>query len=408
MNGPFVVAQANAPEAPAIKKPVRIVKVTKPLDGQAITIELGYEQQTKLDLSGVANEKMTFVHIGEKLIILFDNNATVTVEPFFDSMGVPLQNLTVEVTPGRELPSGEFASLFPITTDQSVLAGAGNAAQNPPSGANFSDPSVEPLLTPTPLPLLGPEELPNWVVEFETIPLQEIEIEIEEEILNGFPSLAANPQVRLDDENLAGGIVGGTGDDPDAPVNASGVLAHDFGPDGAGTVLLSGAELPAGFTYAVNADGTQLTIFQNGTPVLLVALSDTVSGAYTVTQLASIGQPAGGDENDVQFTINYVVTDSSGDFVEGAFGINVDDDTPIAVSEAISSGTVDEDGVLEGAADAGPGDGIPGGPDDFVDTNADGDNDESTASGNVSALFLSGADVPLTYSLVGYPGGSRR
>ena len=134
-------AQAIAP-----KKPIRIVKVTKPSDGQAITVELGYEQQSKLDLTLVANERMTLVHIGEKLIILFDNNATVTVEPFFNSMGVPLQNFTVEVAPGRELPSGEFASVFPITTDQSVLAAAGNGAQNPPSGAFFSDPSVEPLL----------------------------------------------------------------------------------------------------------------------------------------------------------------------------------------------------------------------------------------------------------------------
>ena len=50
-------------------------------------------------------------------------------------------------------------------------------------------------------------------------------------------------------------------------------------------------------------------------------------------------------------------------------------------------------------ADAGPGDGILGGPGDFVDLNADGDNDESTATGTVSALFQSGADVPLTYSL---------
>ena len=80
MNGPFVVAQANVAAGAAIKKPVRIVKVTKPSDGQAITVDLGYEQQTKLDLTAVANEKMTLVHIGEKLIFLFDNNATVTVE----------------------------------------------------------------------------------------------------------------------------------------------------------------------------------------------------------------------------------------------------------------------------------------------------------------------------------------
>ena len=140
MNGPFVVAQASTAEATAPKKPIRIVKVTKPSDGQAVTVDLGYQQQAKLDLSSVANEKMTLVHVGEKLIILFDNNATVTVEPFFNSMGVPLQNLTVEVAPGRELPSGEFASVFPITTDQSVLAAAGNGAQNPRFRRQFQQP----------------------------------------------------------------------------------------------------------------------------------------------------------------------------------------------------------------------------------------------------------------------------
>ena len=87
MNGPFVVAQASTAEATAPNMPIRIVKVTKPSDGQATAVELGYEQQSKLDLTGVANEKMTFVHIGEKLIILFDNNATVTVEPFFELDG---------------------------------------------------------------------------------------------------------------------------------------------------------------------------------------------------------------------------------------------------------------------------------------------------------------------------------
>ena len=110
MNGPFVVAQASTAEATAPKKPIRIVKVTKPSDGQAVTVDLGYQQQTKLDLSGVAKEKMTFVHIGEKLIILFDNSATVTVEPFFNSMGVPLQNLTVEVAP---VVSCQAANLLP-------------------------------------------------------------------------------------------------------------------------------------------------------------------------------------------------------------------------------------------------------------------------------------------------------
>ena len=186
--------------------------------GRPITVDLGYQQQAKLDLSSVANEKMTLVHIGEKLVILFDNNATVTVEPFFNSMGVPRFDLTVEVTPGRELTGGQFATVFPITTDQSVLPAAGTAQTAPASGANFSDPSVEPLFSPDPLPLLGPEELPNWVVNFETIPLQEVELPVEVE-----EAPPPNPALNITK------AVSSVTDGPDA-FNSAGV-------DGAGDVI---------------------------------------------------------------------------------------------------------------------------------------------------------------------------
>ena len=75
--------------------------------------------------------------------------------------------------------------------------------------------------------------------------------------------------------------------------------------------------------------------------------------------------------------------------VEGSFGINVDDDTPIATA-GTSTGTVDEDGVVEGIADAGPGDGIAGGTGDVA-------GEATTATGSVAALFQSGADEPLSY-----------
>ena len=252
MNGSFVVAQTDAVGAPALKKAVRTVKVTKPQDGQAVTIELGYEQQTKLDLSGVANEKMTFVHIGEKLVILFVNKATVTVEPFFDSMGVPRFDLTVEVTPGRELTGGQFANAYSITTDELILPNAGTARPSLSRAANFSDPSVDPLSSPDPLPLLGPEELPNWIANiFEISPLQEVVlplVEDEEPPSNGLPSIGVNTAVRMDDEDLANGILGsvdGSDDPGPTPLNAIGVLSHDFGSDGGGTVLLLGTGAPA-------------------------------------------------------------------------------------------------------------------------------------------------------------------
>ena len=106
------------------------------------------------------------------------------------------------------------------------------------------------------------------------------------------------------------------------------------------------------------------------------------------------------DENDLTINLGAIVqaTDRDGDTVIGnASGlvITVDDDTPIALRNV--AGTVDEDGVVEGAANAGPGDGIPGGPGDFVDPNTDGDNDELTTTGTVAEPFQSGADEPLTY-----------
>src|SRR4051812_35454983 len=104
------IAQAGSSSAGGANGGPRGGKGIKPAADQSLDLELSYNQSAKLDLSGVANEKMKFVHVGEKLIIVFDNGATVTVHPFFDSAGLPLQNVTVEVAPGNALPSGEFAS----------------------------------------------------------------------------------------------------------------------------------------------------------------------------------------------------------------------------------------------------------------------------------------------------------
>ena len=86
MNGPFIVAQANTAGTAqdAQKKPVKVVKVTKPSDGQAITVELSHDP-TKIDLTAIAGENFTLSRVGEKLIILFDNRSTVTIESYSDS-----------------------------------------------------------------------------------------------------------------------------------------------------------------------------------------------------------------------------------------------------------------------------------------------------------------------------------
>ena len=174
MNAPTRFAQVTGATG---SKPVKVLKIEKPTGGQALTVEASYDGTVKVDFGAIANEKITLVHIGEKLIILFDNQSTVTIIPFFDSMGVPLANISIESN-GKEFSGQEFATTFPITTDQSVLpaAGEGGPAGTPASGANFANSSVDPLASPDPLPLLGPEELPG--IQF---------TRIEGADVNGFP-----------------------------------------------------------------------------------------------------------------------------------------------------------------------------------------------------------------------------
>jgi hypothetical protein len=68
MNGPFQVAQATGTENSNSNTPVRTFRLTKPLGDQAVVINLGYDEKVKVDFSSIANEKITLVHVGDKLI----------------------------------------------------------------------------------------------------------------------------------------------------------------------------------------------------------------------------------------------------------------------------------------------------------------------------------------------------
>ena len=178
MDGAYQVAQATHTGTGNSSAKPRIYKLTKPLADQAVTVNLGYDQKVQVDFSAIANEKITLVHIREKLVILFDNSSTLTIEPFFDSRhdplaNLPLDNITIEMAPGKEFSVTEFTQQFPISTDASVLpatdlAGVNANANAQATGAHFEPATVDPLALPNPLPLLPQEELPNFTVELPT------------------------------------------------------------------------------------------------------------------------------------------------------------------------------------------------------------------------------------------------
>ncbi|HVU22247.1 MAG TPA: hypothetical protein VHE09_16065, partial [Rhizomicrobium sp.] len=158
MNARIVVAQATSTAAG--NAPVQVIHVVKPEAGKTVVFHASFDGSVKVDFSAIASEKITLYHdnADQTLHIIFADGSQAIIEPFFDSQGKVLGNLTIEVGSGQDIDGAQFAATFPITTDQSVLPAAGNG--NNASGADFHDPSVDPLGVPGPLGLLGPEELP--------------------------------------------------------------------------------------------------------------------------------------------------------------------------------------------------------------------------------------------------------
>jgi T1SS-143 domain-containing protein len=143
-------------------------------------------------------------------------------------------------------------------------------------------------------------------------------------------------------------------------------------------------------TYAVA--GNVLTASAGGATVFTFSVNAT-TGAYTFTLVDQLDHAPGLNENNLTITLGTIIqaTDFDGDTVTaGANGvvITVNDDTPIATT-ATFTGTVDEDGVAGGIA---------GGTGDVA-------GEATVATGNVSTLFQSGADSPLTYSLTNATAG---
>jgi T1SS-143 domain-containing protein len=202
------------------------------------------------------------------------------------------------------------------------------------------------------------------------------------------PTIAAavfgfDATVRLDDDAVIGaaGNSGGIDDDIDN-ANTAGTLSYSAGFDGLQSVAFLTTGAPAGFTYT--SSGSDLLIKQGATTVLTLTLNS-LTGAYTVSQNAPIAHAAGTNENNIEFSVTYRVTDRDTDFVEGTLLINVDDDTPTAVAITAISGSVDEEGN--------GGNALPDGSNGDLSGTA-----TSFSTGNLASLFNAGADSPLTFS----------
>ncbi|MBB3990569.1 DUF5801 repeats-in-toxin domain-containing protein [Croceicoccus naphthovorans] len=149
--------------------------------------------------------------------------------------------------------------------------------------------------------------------------------------------------VAVDEEGL-GGLAGGPENDlPGEATTQSGTLfGLDFGFDGPGDVVLTGTTYdnlvtPDGNSVVTtwDADTHTLTGTDSVTGAEIFTVELTVdedgipTGEYTFTLISNLTHPAGDGENDVNFSIEVVVTDAEGDPATGFINVTVDDDSPV-------------------------------------------------------------------------------
>ena len=262
MANPIVVAQAGSKPSGT---PVQIIKVIKPAAGQTEIFHASFTGTVKIDFTAIADQKITLYHdnTNQTLHIIFADGSQAIIEPFFDSTGNILPNLLVEVAPDQDLTGAQFASQFPITEDQTVLPAAG-AGGNNASGADFHSPTVDPLLTPPPLGLLPPEELPPITFH-----------ELLGEVLtssNLIPTVSGTltgivEEEALNQETVIQPTEAGQGNEDTHDVSGNDQDTADSGPGSqittnifAGTLapLVIGGDLPITFLTNVAADGTNV------------------------------------------------------------------------------------------------------------------------------------------------------
>ncbi|MEA2997247.1 MAG: hypothetical protein QOG74_2796, partial [Alphaproteobacteria bacterium] len=397
MTSPIIIAQVGGMATGIGGNAPRDIKLVKPQGNQAITIAL--DGTVRLDFSAIANENLTLVHIGDRLIILFDNHAEITLAGFYGEDGNPLADLTIELGPGRDVSAADFANLVPITTDPSVLPASGGPG-SVSSGAYFASFSIDALTGAGPgLPLLGPSAFggpgfsstifaPHGTVP-EALTLASIVAAVGEGglITDTLGTVGNFQGVAFSATGVAGSLNGlvnfGTGGPnatpfqfvPGPAANAwlasLGLTSHGAAID---TAAINGQTLVAGTDPA------------QGTPHDVFSLTIQSDGSWSFTLLAPLDDAAGGGANTATIDLSGLVqaVDAAGVALtlSDNFKITVADDVPLLTS-ASASGSVDE-GALTLAATIGDLFGTGNGPVGAV----------KVVSGSLSDLVSFGADGP--------------
>ena len=339
MNSPIRLAQIQTPQALGQGTARRVVALKHPAAGRLDDIYL--RGDITLDFSAIANDRMVLVHTGNRLILIFEDQAMIVLHGFYDTTNQPASGPLVYVGAPQPLTLAEFVGTFPISNDITVLPATGPAAPATGSGvisdvsltSSFTSPTT---LTETQSPT---STLPASVQpQFSNLPFFTLGLLV----TNVTPPSFATKQTAIStDEALLAGA-GGSGD------IVTGKLTYDFGSAGAGStpVRVDMTKLPAltsdgeALSYSWNVASLTLTATTSAGTVFTLTFTDPATGAYKFTLLGALDH-LGTNDSSLTLAMPVVVTAATGAEARGSFDIKIADDVPAASTD---SGSGAEDG----------------------------------------------------------------
>lgn len=281
----------------------RTITPRKPAAGQSDQYRITPGET--LDLSQIANESITLVKLGARLVVLFPDKSYVVVDGMYLPDGSPSPDVRVGLDSSTIVNGPQFVAQFPISSDEQILTAAGiNTGPRGSGGINlaagFQGSALQPLSGLTPDISQGSSELPE---------LQESTFRAANGVgvggtPPGLPTPVPQPPVAAADaaavseagvnpgdtafpgiSTLSGSVTGN--DTLNSPVTVTGVAL--------GSVLLASGNVGA----AVSGTYGRLTINANG------SYSYTLDNADADTQALSQGMV-------VQEVYTYTITDGFG------------------------------------------------------------------------------------------------
>ncbi|PPD16087.1 MAG: hypothetical protein CTY25_03695 [Methylobacterium sp.] len=101
----------------------RTVTVAKPDAGTPVVYRL--EPGDTLNLQPIANDSITLVKLGNRLVVLFPDRGFMVLDGLYLTDGSPSPDVNINFAPGTTLTAVQFSAQFPITTDTEILTAAG-------------------------------------------------------------------------------------------------------------------------------------------------------------------------------------------------------------------------------------------------------------------------------------------